>query len=106
MDSETLFERSHVLVRRRGRFLVADLIGPHRVLSTSIRNGGQVDHVRFLLNHQSCEGTAHHARHREMAEGGLASYHDRVCEEVALPADETAVMGTAANMHYAAVVTE
>ena len=29
---------------------------PHRVLSTSVRHGGQVDHLRHLLNHQSCEG--------------------------------------------------
>lgn len=106
MDWETLFERSHALVRRRGRFLIADLIRPHRVLSTSVRNGGQADHVRFLLNHQSCEGTAHHARHEAIVDGGLASYHDRVCGEVSLPADETAMMGTAANMNYAAVVTE
>ena len=106
MDWETLFERSHVRVRRRGRFLVADLIGPHRVLSTSVRNGGQSDRVRFLVNHQSCEATAHQARHRVILDDGLARYHDRVCDEVSLPADETAVMGTAANMNYAAVVTE
>ena len=59
---------------------------PHQVLSTSVRHGGQVDHVRHLLNHQSCEGTAHHERHRVMTEDGLDAYHDRVCAEVALPA--------------------
>ena len=69
-------------LRRAGRFLVADLTEPHRVLSTSVRHGGQVDHVRHLLNHQSCEGTAHHERHRVMTEAGLDAYHDRVCAEV------------------------
>ena len=34
-------------LRRAGRFLVADLHGPHRVLSTSVRHGGQVEHVRL-----------------------------------------------------------
>ena len=93
-------------LKRSGRFLVADLKEPHRVLSTSVRHGGQVDYVRHLLNHQSCEGSAHLDRHRVITEGGLEAYHDLVCAEVALPADETAVMGTAANMNYVAVVQE
>jgi cobalamin biosynthesis protein CobD/CbiB len=76
------------------------------VLSTSVRNGGQVDWVRHLVNHQSCEGTAHGDRHRVIVEDGLDVYHDRVCTEVALPPDATAVMGTAANMNYVALVTE
>jgi adenosylcobinamide amidohydrolase len=41
-----------------------------------------------------------------MTSEGLDGYHDRVCAEAALPPGETAVMGTAANMNYAAVVTE
>jgi len=102
---ETLMESSHFRLRRSGRFLVAELVGPHRVLSTSVCQGGQVDHVRFLLNHQSCEATAHDERHRVLTEHGLEAYHDRVCCEVGLPAADTASMGTAANMNYAAVVT-
>ena len=105
MDWETLDERPAFVLRRSGRFLVADLIGPHRVLSTSARHGGQVDHLRALLNHQSCEGTAHHDRHRLIVDDGLEAYHNHVCGEAGLPAEETAVMGTAANMNYAAVST-
>jgi adenosylcobinamide amidohydrolase len=106
MSWETLLERPEFVLRRHGRFLVAELNGPHGVFSTSVRNGGQVDHVRFLLNHQSCEGTAHHERHRAMTDVGQAGYHDMVCAEASLPAGETAVMGTAANMNCASVVTE
>src|SRR5262245_55004693 len=106
MNWELLIQRPSFDLRRSGRFLVADLKEPHQVLSTSVRNGGQVDHVRYLLNHQSCEGTAHHDRHRVITEGGLDAYHDRVCTEIALPVGETAVMGTAANMNYAAVWSE
>jgi adenosylcobinamide amidohydrolase len=106
MHWELLDQRDSFDLRRSGRFLVADLKEPHRVLSTSVRHGGQVDHLRHLLNHQSCEGTAHHERHRLMTEGGLDAYHDRVCADVALPAAETAVMGTAANMNYVAIATE
>ncbi|MEO8256273.1 MAG: adenosylcobinamide amidohydrolase [Acidobacteriota bacterium] len=106
MDWETLDQRPGFALRRGGRFLVADLAGPHRVLSTSVRHGGQSDHLRLLLNHQSCEGTAHHDRHRLIVDDGLEKYHDHVCGEAGLPADYTAVMGTAANMNYAAIATE
>lgn len=106
MHWESLLERESFDLRRSGRFLVADLKAPHQILSTSVRNGGQVDHVRHLVNHQSCEGTAHHGRHRVMTEAGLDAYHDHVCAEVDLPPDRTTVMGTAANMNYVAVTTE
>ena len=106
MHWEVVLQRPSFELRRSGRFLVADLLQPHHVLSTSVRNGGQVDRIRYLVNHQSCEGTAHADRHRVMIEDGLDVYHDRVCAEVALPPESTAVMGTAANMNYVAVVTE
>jgi len=106
MDWELLLRQRSFELRRSGRVLVADLNEPHRVLSTSVRNGGQVDHVRYLLNHQSCEGNAHLERHRGMTEGGLDTYHDKICADAAVPAECTAVMGTAANMNYVALVTE
>lgn len=106
MHWELLHQQESFDLRRCGRFFVADLKEPHHVLSTSVRHGGQVDYLRHLLNHQSCEGTAHHERHRIMTEAGLDAYHDRVCADVALPADQTAVMGTAANMNYVAIARE
>src|SRR4051794_5527061 len=105
MEWEVLLERPSFVVRRCGRFLVADLPAPHLVLSTSVRNGGQVDHVRYLINHQSCEAAAHAERHRVITEHGLEAYHDTVCAEVGVRPEETALMGTAANMNYAAVAT-
>ena len=106
MDWEILLQTPSFELRRSGRFLVADLEEAHQVLSTSVRHGGQVEHVRFLLNHQSCEGAAHLDRHRAITEAGLEVYHDSVCAEAGLPPDATAVMGTAANMNYVAVTTE
>ena len=103
---ESLLDLAHVGLRRSGRFVVADLRGPHRVITTSVRHGGQVDHLQHLLNHQSCEGTAHLERHRLMTETGLDAYHDRACAEASLPSESTAVMGTAANMNYVAVTQE
>jgi adenosylcobinamide amidohydrolase len=106
MDWEILLQQPSLEVRRSGRFVLADLYEPHAVLSTSVRNGGQADHVRHLLNHQSCEGAAHVERYRVMAESGLDVYHDKVCGEAAVPPHCTAVMGTAANMNYVALATE
>jgi adenosylcobinamide amidohydrolase len=105
-DWETLRATPLVSVRRRGRHLVADLHAPHVVLSTSARNGGQVEHVRHLVNHQSCEGAGHDARFHAIIARGPQGYHDEVCAEVGLPPGASAVMGTAANMSYAALVTE
>ena len=105
MNWEVLAETPHIVVRRSGRFLVADLLVAHEVLSTSVRNGGQASGVRHLVNHQSCEATAHVDRHRLITEQGLAQYHDHVCAEVGLPPAATALMGTAANMNYAALTT-
>ena len=81
---ETLLDRPQALVRRRGRFLVMDLREAHRTISTSVRNGGQVEHVRHLVNHQSCEGTGHLERYRAITEHGQEAYHDTLCAELGL----------------------
>ena len=86
---------------RYGRFLVAELLEPHRVLSTSARGGGQRDDLRFLANHQSCEATDDRERHERIASLGPVAYHETVCGEMGVDPDATALMGTAANMAYA-----
>ena len=103
MDWEVLARLPKAAVRRRGRFVVADLLEDHRVISTSTANGGQSDRLRHLVNHQCCEGKDHHGRfHTTTAE----SYHDEVCAEVGIPPDRAAVMATAADMNYAACVAK
>jgi adenosylcobinamide amidohydrolase len=106
MQWEVLATRRTYQLRRRGRLVVAVLHEPHRVISTSIRNGGQRDDLRFLLNHQSCEGTGHAERHAQIEANGFDAYHDTVCAEADVPCECTATMGTAANMNYVAVVAE
>ena len=98
-------ETSYTL-RRSGRFLVAELTEAHRCSARRPATAGRSSHVRYLLNHQSCEGTGHHERHAVIVDGGLEAYHDRVCEEAGIPAESAAVMGTAANMNYVAIVHE
>jgi adenosylcobinamide amidohydrolase len=106
MSWEYLLQQAAADLRRSGRFLVADLKEPHHVLTTSTRNGGLVEHVRWLLNHQSCEGTAHVDRHKVITEAGPERYHELICLEAGVPPGETAVMGTAANMNYVAIVQD
>jgi adenosylcobinamide amidohydrolase len=106
MHWEVLAATSAAVVRRAGRFLVVTLQVPHSALSTSARNGGQTEHLRYLVNHQSCEGSGHESRSKLIHEHGQEGYHDAVCAELAIAPSEAAVMGTAANMSYAVVTTE
>ncbi len=106
MQWETLASQTTYTLRRSGRFLVAELNQEHQVLSTSARNGGQASHVRYLLNHQSCEGTGHLERHAVIVDGGLEAYHNLVCGEAGIPSESAAVMGTAANMNYVGLAHE
>jgi adenosylcobinamide hydrolase len=105
MNWEVLSRFSFAVVRRCGRFVAVDLTTPHRTISTSARNGGQTEHVRHLINHQSCEGSGHAAVFEFILKRGEEAYHDAVCAQIGLAADNCAVMGTAANMNYATVVT-
>ena len=106
MTWEVLTSLPTATVRRHGRFVIADLTGPHRTITTSARNGGQTDGVRHFVNHQSCEGAGHDARFRVISGFGQEAYHDHVCAEIDLDPSVTATMGTAANMSYAAIAIE
>lgn len=101
---EILDRNEHYLLKRDGRFLVAALRTPHQVLSTSACSGGMTGGVRFLVNHQSCEGQGHLERFEWMKEIGETGYHHHVCRELGLEPEAVAMMGTAANMNYAALV--
>jgi len=101
---ERLAEGDAFRLERRGRFLRAALAGEHLSLSTSVKNGGQRRGLRYLVNHQSCEGKDHRERHEVLSRLGQEGYHDSVCREIGVEPEEAAVMGTAANMNYAAVV--
>ncbi|HUB77214.1 MAG TPA: adenosylcobinamide amidohydrolase [Bryobacteraceae bacterium] len=106
LNWEVLRNGSHFVLRRAGRYVVAELAGPHLILSTSARNGGQTRGLRYVGNHQSCEGAAHIERQNLIHQLGQVGYHDLVCSEIGLRADEVALMGTAANMNCVALANE
>lgn len=99
-EFEELRAAPEYLLARKGRFLRLALHCPHRVLSTSVCNGGQRDDLRFLVNHQSCEGSGHTERHDYMTGRGPDAYHHAVCAEISLDPNLVAMMGTAASMNY------
>ena len=101
-----LDRHEHYVLERDGRFLVAALQSPHQVLSTSVCGGGMTDRIRFIVNHQSCEGQGHGDRFEWMNELGEPGYHRHVCNEIGLEPEAVAMMGTAANMNYAARTVE
>lgn len=102
-ESAALYRRGDgFLVRRLGRFLIAELLIPHVALSTCPSNGGQSERVRFVVNHQSCEGAGHAERYTILSAMGADAYHRQICNELQLAPEEVVLMGTAANMNYAA----
>jgi adenosylcobinamide amidohydrolase len=100
-SGDALYRSALFAARRFGRYLVVELLAPHRVISTSAVGGGQRDDLRFLVNHQSCEGQGDQERYELIARMGLDAYHRTVCGEIGTDPDRTALMGTAANMAYA-----
>ena len=101
INGVTLHSTEAFSARRMGRYILVELFAPHRVLSTSAHCGGQREDIRFLANHQSCEGHGDTERQARVASLGLVEYHREVCREIGVDPDRTALMGTAANMAYA-----
>ena len=97
----TLHSTETFSARRMGRYILVELLAPHRVLSTSAHCGGQREDIGFLANHQSCEAQGDTDRQERIATLGLVEYHREVCREIGVDPDHTALMGTAANMSYA-----
>ncbi len=102
--AEELLVTPEFRLTRNGRYLIAELLRPHRVLSTSFANGGQTEKLKYLVNHQSCEGKDHTERYHLIHDLGQDTYHKVLSEECGVDPDLVAGMGTAANMNYAAVI--
>jgi adenosylcobinamide amidohydrolase len=98
-----LDETDRYLLERRRRLLVVTFRRPHRVLSTCRVNGGLVEGLTHLANHQSCEGVAHEDRYAALVGLSAHAYHAQECAAADLPPTTTALMGTAANMQCAVV---
>ena len=104
MKWEVLLDRPAFVVRRTRTFSGrrAHRSRP-RDEHVESRTAARCDHVRYLLNHQSCEGagtrtaSSHHGDRPRRVSPRASVARRR------LPPEQTVMMGTAANMNYAAV---
>lgn len=98
----TLVEAPNFTATRADKYLIVALRGPHRVLSTSPRTGGQSEAVKYLVNHQSMEPSGDNERHARITGMSRAAHQAEIAKALGLNPAEVALMGTAANMHYVA----
>jgi adenosylcobinamide amidohydrolase len=93
-------------IHREEKILYARFRHPHQVLSTCRAAGGLQHGLAYIYNHQSCEPAGHsHQLDLEVWRDPLA-YREQTCRPYGLQAAACATLGTAANMHHAALVSE
>ncbi|MFW8601820.1 adenosylcobinamide amidohydrolase [Desulfobacterota bacterium M19] len=92
-----------VELHREDKIIYARFLEPHIVLSTCRAAGGLRRDLEYVLNYQSCEPAKHTRRLFQLKPRAC---QEMICEPHGLPAAKCAAMGTAANMHHAAFITE
>ncbi|HSQ43022.1 MAG TPA: adenosylcobinamide amidohydrolase, partial [Fibrobacteraceae bacterium] len=98
-----LIDAPNFSIERGLRYLCVRFKDAHQVLSTCSINGGLRNDLAFLLNSQTCEGSSQHPRTRNLHLLSREDLHRQSCEDAGLDPHRTAVLGTAANMDYAAL---
>ncbi|MCB2188023.1 MAG: adenosylcobinamide amidohydrolase [Deltaproteobacteria bacterium] len=93
-------------ISREDKIIIAKFLKPHVVLSTCRAAGGLRRDINYLFNHQACEPHGHHAGLPASAYENPEIYRDYIASRAGLPGPECATLGTAANMHNAALVKE
>ncbi|MBD5779672.1 adenosylcobinamide amidohydrolase [Pelagicoccus sp. NFK12] len=96
-----------VELHRKEKIIYAQLLKPHRVLSTCRLNGGLREDLEFIYNHQSCEPRAHLGHDLcEVAVKDPARYQRRIASKAGIEYGKSASLGTAANVNNAAIARE
>ncbi|MCL2877964.1 MAG: adenosylcobinamide amidohydrolase [Acidobacteria bacterium] len=90
-------------LHRDEKIVYARFLTPHRVISTCMAAGGISDDLTCLYNHQSCEPKGHDRATNRMISSDPRAYRRLICQKYDLPDESCATLGTAANMHYAAI---
>jgi adenosylcobinamide amidohydrolase len=98
-----LYTDALLSIARKSRFLVAELLVPHRVLSSAVTGGGMREDCRYVVNHQSCEGTDDMGALKRWHQRGPEGAHRVACAEIDIDPERTILMSTAANMQCAAL---
>lgn len=94
-------------LHRNDKFVALRFRTPHRVISTSLDNGGIADGLDLVYNHQSCEPAGPLSRHPPPAViDHPDQYTAALLEKQGLGGLRAAQLGTAANMSNLAVALE
>lgn len=96
-----------IALHREDKFVALRFLAPHRVISTSLENGGVVGGLDLVYNHQSCEPAGPLSRHPSRAVIERPDlYTAALLERYGFSGLKAAHLGTAANMSNLAVVVE
>ncbi len=101
MKLETFY--NGIEIHRNDKLIHVRFLKPHLVLSTCRAAGGLRNDLQYVLNHQGCEPTGHLRLHKVR---NPLRQRELVCAPRGLPPQACAMMGTAANMHHAAIRCE
>ena len=90
-------------IHRKEKIIYVNFLVQHRVISTCGVNGGLRDDLEGIANHQLCEPLGHDRKGLKVIAESPFDYLRSVCEKYGLSPEKRALLGTAANMNFAAV---
>ncbi len=90
-------------IHRKEKIIFVNFLAQHRVISTCSVNGGLRDDLEGIANHQLCEPLGHNRKGMDVIAEGPVDYARSVFEKYGLSPDKRVLLGTAANMNYAAI---
>mgnify|MGYP000359669681 FL=1 len=93
-------------IHRKEKIIYVNFLVQHRVISTCGVNGGLRDDLEGIANHQLCEPQGHDRKGLKVITESPVDYLKSVCEKYGLSPEKRALLGTAANMNYAAVESQ
>ena len=93
-------------IYRKEKIIYVNFLVQHRVISTCGVNGGLRDDLEGIANHQLCEPSGHDRKVLMSIAESPVDYLTSVCEKHGLSPEKIALLGTAANMNYAAVESQ
>ncbi|GJQ58484.1 MAG: adenosylcobinamide amidohydrolase [Candidatus Scalindua sp. AMX11] len=93
-------------IHRKEKIIYVNFLVQHRVISTCSVSGGLRDDLEGIANHQLCEPLGHNRKALLSIDKSPFAYLKSVCEKYGLNPQKTALLGTAANMNYAAIESQ
>jgi len=93
-------------IHRKEKIIYVNFLVQYMVISTCRVNGGLRDDLEGIVNHQLCEPSGHDRKILSSIAESPLDYLKSVCKKHGLSSEKIALLGTAANMNYAAVESQ